>query len=119
MARDRRVLVFVGIKDAVVALDERTGAEMWRTEVRSGGFVYVVWDGQSVYATSAGEIWRLDPETGAVIWHNELKGLGRGLASIASTRSAGTQSGIELVAFAAQQAAEAASAAAVTVAASG
>jgi hypothetical protein len=39
MSRDPRVLVFVGIKDAVVALDERTGAEMWRTEVRSGGFV--------------------------------------------------------------------------------
>jgi hypothetical protein len=31
MPRDPRVLVFVGIKNAVVALDEKTGYEVWRT----------------------------------------------------------------------------------------
>jgi outer membrane protein assembly factor BamB len=112
MARDPRVLVFIGIKDTVVALDERTGDEIWRNNVRAGGFVYVMWDGKSVYATSAGEVWRLDPETGNIIWHNELKGLGRGLASIATTRAAGSPSGIQLPAVAVQQAAQAAAAAA-------
>ena len=112
MPRDPRAMVFIGIKDCVIALDEKTGDEVWRTEVRAAGFVYVLWDGQSVYATSAGEVWRLDPQNGYVLWHNELKGLGRGLASIASTRSAGPQSGLQLVAMAAQQAAEAAAAAA-------
>lgn len=111
MARDPRMLLFVGIKNAVVALDEKTGYEVWRTEVRSAGFVYVVWDGASLYAASGGEVWRLDPQTGDFIWHNELKGLGRGLLSIASTRAPGPQAGVQLVAVAAQQAAEAAAAA--------
>lgn len=110
MARDPRVLLFVGIKNAVVALDEKTGYEVWRAEVRSAGFVYVVWDGASLYAASGGEVWRLDPETGAFIWHNELKGLGRGLLSLASTRAPGPQSNLQ--AIAAVQAAEAAAAAA-------
>ncbi|HTJ23095.1 MAG TPA: PQQ-binding-like beta-propeller repeat protein, partial [Gemmatimonadaceae bacterium] len=109
--RDPRILVFVGIKNAVVALDEKTGYEIWRTEVRAAGFVYVVWDGASLYAASGGEVWRLDPQTGDFIWHNELKGLGRGLLSIASTRAPGPQAGVQLAAVAAQQAAEAAAAA--------
>ena len=112
MPRDPRAMVFIGIKDSVIALDEKTGAEVWRTEVRATGYVYAVWDGQSVYATSGGEVWRIDPQNGGIIWHNQLKGLGRGLASIASTRSAGPQSGFQLAAMAAQQAAEAAAAAA-------
>jgi outer membrane protein assembly factor BamB len=111
MPRDPRILVFVGIKNAVVALDEKTGYEVWRTEVRAAGFVYVVWDGASLYAASGGEVWRLDPQTGDFIWHNELKGLGRGLLSIASTRAPGLQAGVQLAAVAAQQAAEAAAAA--------
>jgi outer membrane protein assembly factor BamB len=112
MPRDPRILVFIGIKNAVVALDEKTGYEVWRTEVRAAGFVYVVWDGASLYAASGGEVWRLDPQTGDFIWHNELKGLGRGLLSIASTRAPAVQGGaVELVAVAAQQAAEAAAAA--------
>jgi outer membrane protein assembly factor BamB len=109
MPRDPRVLVFIGIKDSVVALDEKTGYEVWCTQVRSAGFVYVVWDGASLYAASGGEVWRLNPETGDFIWHNELKGLGRGLLSIASTRAPGPQS--NLAAVAAIQAAEAAAAA--------
>ena len=109
MPRDPRVLVFVGIKNAVVALEEKTGYEVWRTAVRSAGFVYVAWDGASLYAASGGEVWRLNPETGDFIWHNELKGLGRGLLSIASTRAPGPQS--NLAAVAAIQAAEAAAAA--------
>lgn len=112
MPRDPRFLVFVGIKNAVVALDERTGDEVWRTAVRSSGFVNVMYDGQSLYASNAGEIWRLDPEKGRVIWHNELKGLGRGLASIASTRAPGGQPGAQLMAELARQAAAAAEAAA-------
>jgi outer membrane protein assembly factor BamB len=103
-------MVFIGIKEYVVALDEKTGDEVWRTGVR-GGYIYVLWDGQSVYATSGGEVWRLDPRNGDIIWHNELKGLGRGIASIASTRSA-AESGGQLMGMAAQQAAEAAAAAA-------
>jgi len=111
MSRDPRALVFVGIKNAVVALDERTGAEVWQTELRSANFVYVIFDGQSVYATNAGEVWRLDPQQGTIIWRNELKGFGRGFASLASSRAPGAQPGLDLVAEMGRQAAEAAAAA--------
>jgi outer membrane protein assembly factor BamB len=86
MPRDPQMLIFVGVKHAVVALDDRTGAEVWRTDLRSGDYVTVLWDGDALIAANAGEVWRLDPRHGAVIWHNELKGLGRGLVSLASSR---------------------------------
>ena len=61
---------------------------MWRTPLRGADFVSVLWDGQALLAANSGEIWRLDPENGTVIWHNPLKGLGRGMVSIASSRRA-------------------------------
>ena len=86
MPRDPRVLVFVGINGTVVALDDRTGDEVWRADLKSGDYVSVVWDGEALFATNAGEVWRLDPRTGNEIWRNKLKGLGRGLVSLASSR---------------------------------
>ena len=86
MPRDPRVLIFTGIKNNVVALDDRTGAEVWRTALRSSDYVTVLWDGEALFAANGGEVWRLEPEHGQVIWHNELKGMGRGLVSLASSR---------------------------------
>lgn len=88
MPRDPQVFVFVGIKNTVVALDDRTGMQAWRTELRSSDYVTVLWDGEALFAANSGEVWRLDPANGSVIWHNELKGLGRGLVSLASSRLA-------------------------------
>jgi outer membrane protein assembly factor BamB len=88
MPRDPQVLVFIGIKNSVVALDDRTGTEMWRADLRTSDYVNVHWDGEALFATNSGEIWRLDPKTGTELWHNALKGFGRGLASIATTRRA-------------------------------
>jgi hypothetical protein len=85
MPRDLRSFVYVGIKRCVVALDRDTGDEMWRTELRGSDYVTVFWDGTGLFAANSGEIWRLDPTTGATIWHNQLKGLGRGLVSLASS----------------------------------
>jgi outer membrane protein assembly factor BamB len=98
MPRDSRVLVFVGIKNAVVALDDRTGTEIWRAELRSADHVTVFWDGEALLAANGGEVWRLDPEQGQVLWHNELKGLGRGLVSLASSRRASATTDMELAA---------------------
>ena len=86
MPRDPQTLIFVGIKHSVVALDDRTGTEVWRTDVRSGDYVTLLWDGEALIAGNAGEVWRLDPRNGQVMWRNEMKGLGRGLVSLASTR---------------------------------
>jgi outer membrane protein assembly factor BamB len=98
MPRDPQVFVFIGIKNTVVALDDRTGTEMWRTKLRSSDHVTVLWDGEALLAANGGEIWRLDPRQGNVIWHNELKGMGRGLVSLASSRSPNVNTDFDLAA---------------------
>jgi len=90
MPRDPQVLVFIGIKDTVIALDDRTGTEVWRAELRSSDYVNVYWDGEALLAANSGEVWRLDPANGGIVWHNELKGLGRGLVSLATSRRSGS-----------------------------
>jgi hypothetical protein len=74
-----------------------------------------LWDGQSLFAANSGEIWRLDPKNGAVLWHNELTGFGRGLVSLASSRRPSEASDMDL---AAQKRLRDAQAAAAAVAAS-
>jgi outer membrane protein assembly factor BamB len=85
--RDPQYLLFVGIRNQVVALDDRTGTEVWRTALVAADFVTVQWDGQALYAANSGEVFRLDPRDGAILWNNKLKGLGRGLVTLASSRS--------------------------------
>lgn len=87
MARPRAGIVYVGLKAAVIALDRRTGTEVWRTPLkggvgRSSSFVTLQRDGDILYAGVGGEIWALDPKGGALLWHNPLKGLGYGITSI-------------------------------------
>jgi outer membrane protein assembly factor BamB len=86
MARDPQQQLFVGIGHHVVALDARTGAELWRSKVKNTGFVTVLWDGEALIAASAGEVYRLDPRTGDVLWHNPMPGLGFAVATLASDR---------------------------------
>src|SRR5829696_3696138 len=92
MPRDPQFKVFLGIKGAIIALDQRAGNVIWHVDLKSSDFVTVLWDGEALFAATSGEVWRLDPERGDVLWHNGLKGLGRGLVSLASTR-AGSQAG--------------------------
>ena len=87
MPRDPQTLIFVGIKKSVVALDERTGVEVWRADLSGSDFVTVHWDGVTLVAANNGEVFRLDPLSGTPIWHNKLKGLGRGPVTLASSRA--------------------------------
>jgi outer membrane protein assembly factor BamB len=105
-------LLFVGIRGRVLALDHDIGAEIWRAELGSD-VVTVVWDGEALFAATSGEIWRLDPQTGGQIWHNKLKGLGRMLISIASSRAPSGSPSAEITELH-QRAADAAIAAATT-----
>lgn len=120
MPRDPVFFTYVGIKNSVVALDDRTGAEVWRAQLRGSDFVTVLWDGEALIVANSGEVWRLDPRTGAVIWHNGLKGFGRGVVSLASNRRATSTSDIDPMAAKRRrdQAASAAAVSATTVAAS-
>ena len=93
MPRDPRVLIYVGIGNTIVALDDRTGEEVWRAGFHAADFTSVLWDGTALLAAAGGEVYRLNPETGETIWHNPLKGLGRGLVSLASMRAAAGEGG--------------------------
>ena len=87
MPREPRELLFVGIKDVVIALSPGDGGEVWRTKLEGGDFVTVLWDGENLIAANYGEVFRLDPTTGAIVWNNPMKGLRTGVVSLASSRT--------------------------------
>ena len=108
MPRDLPTLIFVGIKNSVVALDARTGEEVWRVKLRGmTDFVTVHWDGEFLVAATYGELFGLDSRDGTITWHNKMKGLGLGLVSLASSRAPTTTSPV--IAAAAHQRAQQAS----------
>jgi len=76
-------LLFVGIAGSVVALNRNTGEQVWATRLKGRDFVNVVLHEGKLLATTYGEVFCLDPLTGAGLWHNPLKGFGRGLAGMA------------------------------------
>ena len=82
-------LVFVGIKGSVVALDRATGQQVWATHLKGSDFVNVIVEPGAVVASCYGEIFCLDPLTGHGLWHNLLKGFGRGLATLATEHNPG------------------------------
>ena len=96
MPRDPQILVYVGIRSSVVALDERSGTEVWRAKLQGSDFVTVLWDGEALLAANSGEVFRLDPQSGALIWRNEMKGLGLGVVSLASSRTAAGSGGTSI-----------------------
>lgn len=112
MPRDTQEILFVGIKNVVIALRQSDGAEIWRAKLEDGDFVTVLWDGEELFAANDGEVFRLDPATGAIIWQNEMKGLRTGVVSLASFRAKTESTPYETIAE--QKRREAASAHAAT-----
>ncbi|HVA58615.1 MAG: PQQ-binding-like beta-propeller repeat protein [Gemmatimonadaceae bacterium] len=105
-------LLFVGIKNCVVAIDRRNGFEAWRVKLKGSSFVTVLWDGDGLFAASQGEVFRLDPNTGAVLWTNPMKGLGLGVVSLAAMRRPESHTSYETIAEQKHREAAAATAAA-------
>ena len=83
-------LVFIGIKGSVLALNRVTGQQVWAIHLKGMDFVNVVLEVGAVLASCCGEIFCLEPLTGNALWHNPLKGFGRGLATIATEHNPGT-----------------------------
>jgi outer membrane protein assembly factor BamB len=81
--------VFLGINGNAICVDRTTGDILWATDLKGTDFVNLVLDGDLLIATTKGEVWGLDPATGAIRWHNELKGQGRGLVTIATASGVG------------------------------
>ncbi len=80
-------LVFVGFGKRVVALHRDTGEIFWQWSAPRGtGYAAVLLDGDRLIVSVMGYMYCLDPATGTQMWENELKGLGTGVASLASVR---------------------------------
>ncbi|MBL8843554.1 MAG: PQQ-binding-like beta-propeller repeat protein [Planctomycetes bacterium] len=80
--------LFVGTHGFVAALEQATGRELWRTSLPDTGYsiVTLLLEAGFLFAASGGHCFALDPESGAIAWHNELKGLGQGALCLATTR---------------------------------
>jgi outer membrane protein assembly factor BamB len=101
--------VYIGIASSVVALRKDDGSIEWSRKLpRSSSLVALLQEGKHVFAISSGEVSCLDSATGELVWHNPLKGFGRGWALIA-----GGAGDVSAAAGAAQQAQAAQSAAMV------
>jgi len=87
MPRHAQDTLFVGIKNYLVALHRKDGNELWRTKLKGSDFTTVLWDGEDLFAANSGEVYRVDPESGEVLWHNKMKGLGLGVVSLARSGS--------------------------------
>ena len=116
MPRQTQKLLFVGIKNVVVALNQVDGTEVWRAKLKGGDFVTVLWDGENLFAANNGEVFRLDPANGAIVWTNPMIGLRQGVVSLASHRGDNaSHSPYETIAAQKRRQAEAAAATAASV----
>jgi outer membrane protein assembly factor BamB len=89
MATLSKSLILTGIKGHVIALDNATGREVWRTKLKRADFVNLVTDGSAVFAATSGEVFCLDGATGSILWNNPMKGLGLGLVSLLAANGGG------------------------------
>jgi outer membrane protein assembly factor BamB len=83
-------LAFIGIKGSVIALSRFTGQQVWATHLKGADFVNVVQHNEVLLASCCGEVFCLNALTGNGLWHNPLKGFGRGLATIATEPALGS-----------------------------
>lgn len=115
-------LVLVGFNSRVVALDRYTGEIVWEWKSPEGsGYVSVLVDGDRIIASVMGYTYCIDPVFGQTVWSNPLRGMGTGVACLASGQ-ASTGAGAAMAAAqqqAAAASATAAAAAATTAAATG
>lgn len=114
---DLPLLVFIGAKKWVTAVDAQTGELVWRTEIPgsrwvSTTFMTITADPMGVYACRTGSVTCLDPFTGQILWTFKPKDAGNCLPIVASMLGASGDAGQSaiLAAMRAQQAAAAAAA---------
>jgi len=104
-------MVIIGMKGRVLGVNKTNGDRMWETHLKSSGFVNVYVDSDRVYASTRGELFCLDAQSGRLLWHNKMKGLGYGMVSFGWDPSNQAAQSAHL---AAQQQAAAASSSAAT-----
>ena len=75
--------IIIGCNGFVLSINSITGEENWRVKLRSGVLsssrgsdVSVLVNGTMVYAGCRGRIYALSMTDGAILWQNELSGIG-------------------------------------------
>ena len=81
-------LLYVGFNSRIAALDSRNGHIVWQWKAPQGsGFVTVLVDRKTLYASVNGYTYAIDPKDGTELWMNPMKGFGFGVTSLATTRA--------------------------------
>src|SRR5437764_5275860 len=75
--------IYIGLNGTVLALDRESGETIWRADLKGSDFVNVVLQDGDLFAASRGELYRLNPATGDILWRNKLPGLGLGIVTVA------------------------------------
>ena len=82
--------LILGTNGFVVAIDPANGSVLWQTKLAEGFFsatsnsdVAVLVRAGMVFAGSAGHLFCIDAQSGKILWHNPLKGLGNNDVSLA------------------------------------
>ena len=79
------LLVIVALNTSVAALLKSNGRILWQTDlpgIMGDRFVTITADDAHVYAYAKGRMHCLSLDKGQILWTNELKGFGYGIASI-------------------------------------
>ena len=97
--------LYIGLGGHVVAIDRATGAEIWRTRLRSSSFVTISVEPDAIYAGASGELYCVDPATGSIRWHNKLKGLGTSVVAFGGSSVTTTAAAVQAAQAAAMVAA--------------
>lgn len=102
-SRQQRPL-YVGTGRFVAALDQRTGAELWRTKLPHSGSVVVSLAAAKagLFVGHAGYLYCLDKRAGSIVWENGLRRMGFS-AVIPVIEGAGEPAAIAAAAKAEQQ----------------
>ncbi len=103
-------LLLLGVKYSVSAVSRIDGSIIWTTQLKKSGlgagdFVTLHVDGLQVFAHASGELYCLELSTGRILWNNPLKGLGYGIATLATQDVKANLTAAQAQLIAAQQAA--------------
>jgi len=80
-------LVFVGFNSRIAALERETGEICWSWKASKGsGYVSLLVDGDSIFASVSGYTYCLDAATGTERWMNPMTGFGFGVTNLATVR---------------------------------
>lgn len=81
--------LYLGGRGWVIALDKRTGAEIWRTSIKTGwfrlggSFVNLVEGAEFLFAIYSGHVNCLSKTDGSILWQQKVRDLGLSLISMA------------------------------------